>query len=72
VDDLFGSTFILNPIFIVLVGNLHEDCGEDLGSWTHVKGRFTLWSSKSRGHGIEWGNFVESPKRNGLKSTNKI
>ena len=25
-----------------------------------VKGRFTLWPSKSRGRAIEWSNFVES------------
>jgi len=26
-------------------------------------GCFTLWPSKSRGRGIEWPNFVESPKK---------
>jgi hypothetical protein len=29
----------------------------------HDKGHFTLWLSKSRGRGIEWPNFVESPKK---------
>jgi len=28
-----------------------------------LKGCFTLWSSKSRSCGIEWPNFVESPKK---------
>jgi hypothetical protein len=36
-----------------------------LGHETHkqYEGRFTLWPSKSRGHGIEWPNFVEGPKK---------
>jgi hypothetical protein len=28
-----------------------------------IKGRFTLWPSKSKGGGIEWPNFVDSPKK---------
>ena len=33
---LFYVTFVLEPIFNVLVRDLHEDLREDLGSWTHV------------------------------------
>jgi hypothetical protein len=28
-----------------------------------ARSRFTLWPSKSRGRGIEWSNFVKSPKK---------
>ena len=33
---LFYVTFVLEPIFNVLVRDLHEDLREDLWSWTHV------------------------------------
>ena len=33
---LFCATFVLKLIFNVLVGSLHEELGEDLGSWTHI------------------------------------
>jgi hypothetical protein len=31
----FGATFLLKLLINVSVGSLHEDLGEDLGSWTH-------------------------------------
>ena len=31
----FGATFLLKRSINVLVGSLHEDLGEDPGSWTH-------------------------------------
>ena len=33
---LLFVTYVLQLIFNVLVGSLHEDLGEDLGSWIHV------------------------------------
>ena len=34
---LFCVTFVLKLLFNVLVGSLHKNSREDLGSWTHIK-----------------------------------
>jgi hypothetical protein len=45
-------------------GHSHFECYHRiLEGFLEFKDGFTLWSSKSRGHGIEWPNFVESPKK---------
>ena len=38
---LYIATFVLQLIFIVLVGNLHEDIGKDHRFWIHANSTLT-------------------------------
>jgi hypothetical protein len=58
--------FILDHNCKLILTLVHDHiviCMLGIGIGIGIKGRFTLWLSKSRGSGIEWPNFVESPKK---------
>jgi hypothetical protein len=61
---MLGIGYLRSGIKYNDVLQISEAClWHTLKGFKEVEGRFTLWPSKSRAHGIEWPNFVESPMK---------